>query len=162
LQKEVHEGRFREDLFYRINVVQLTIPPLRERQDDIPLLVGEFVKEFCAKEEKTMTVSPEVMEVLRDHGWPGNVRQLRNVIERAVVLARSERLGLEDLPAEFNHAAGSHRFPEAGRTLKDVELRAIKDALVKSDGNKSKAAKMLGISRKALYKRLNDEGKCVQ
>jgi two-component system response regulator HydG len=162
LQKEVHEGRFREDLFYRINVVQLTLPPLRERRDDIPLLAGEFVKEFCAREEKTLTVSPEVMEVLREHDWPGNVRQLRNVIERAVVLARSESLGLEDLPAEFNHPTGGLRFPESRRTLKDVELRAIKDALEKCSGNKSKASKMLGISRKALYKRLNDEGKCFQ
>ena len=157
LQKEVQEGRFREDLFYRVNVVQLTVPPLRERRDDIPLLVREFVKEFCVKERKMLTVSDEVIDALRAHPWPGNVRQLRNVIERAVVLSKCGLLSLEDLPEEFSHARTSVPVQDSRRTLKEVELRAIRDALEMCDGNKSKAAKMLGISRKALYKRLNDD-----
>jgi len=162
LQKEVQEGRFREDLFYRINVVQLTVPPLRERRDDIPLLVREFVKEFCLKEKKMITASDEVIEVLQGHLWPGNVRQLRNVIERAVVLSKSDTLNLEDLPEEFSHVRKCFAVPNSQRTLKEVELLAIKDAMDRFGGNKSKVAKTLGISRKALYKRLNDDDKCFQ
>lgn len=157
LQKEVQEGRFREDLFYRVNVVQLTVPPLRERRDDIPLLVREFVKEFCVKERKMLVASDQVIEALQAHLWPGNVRQLRNVIERAVVLSKGDSLSLEDLPEEFSHAHACVPMPDSRGTLKEVELRAIRDALEICAGNKSKAAKMLGISRKALYKRLNDD-----
>ena len=162
LHKEVQEGRFREDLFYRLNVVLIKIPPLRERQDDISLLAGAFVKEFCLREKKMLTVPDHVMDVLQRYTWPGNVRQLRNVIERAVVLSKGSSLTISDLPDEFNHTATGNPTFTSQKTLKEVEMLAIKDALEKAKGNKSKAAKILGISRKALYKRLDDEAKCFQ
>jgi len=162
LNTEVREGRFREDLFYRINVVQVRIPPLRERRDDIPLLAREFLKEFCVRENKLLTVASQVMEVLRGYDWPGNVRQLRNIIERAVALSRDDILDLRDLPEELSHVSKGLQISVSRKTLKEVELLTIKDALEKCNGNKSKAAKILGISRKALYKRLNDEEKCFQ
>jgi len=165
LKLEVHEGRFREDLFYRINVVQITIPPLRERRDDIPLLVGEFVKEFCVREGKMLTVSRQVMETLKGCPWPGNVRQLRNVIERAVVLTKRDMITVEDLPEELSSSAvptGSENTNPSKLTLKEIEIQAVKDALQACDGNKSKTAKMLGISRKALYKRLNEDENSLQ
>jgi DNA-binding NtrC family response regulator len=162
LNAEVREGRFREDLYYRINVVQVRIPPLRERRDDIPLLASEFLKEFCLRENKTLTISGQVTEILRGYDWPGNVRQLRNVIERAVALSKNHSLDLRDLPEELNQVSKTLQTSDSRKTLKEVEFLAIRDALEKCNGNKSKAAKILGISRKALYKRLSDEGKCFQ
>lgn len=156
LAAEVQAANFREDLFYRLNVVQIKVPPLRERTDDIPLLVSEFLKEFCLLENKVLTVSDDVMEAFRNYSWPGNVRQLKNVIERAVVLARGNRITLRHLPEEFASANEKVRPGDPSRTLREIELQAIKNALQESNGNKSKAAKMLGISRKAFYSRLKE------
>lgn len=167
LKKEVREGRFREDLYYRINVIEIKIPALRDRKEDIPLLAARFVQKFCAQEEKQVRISEQVMEVLREYDWPGNVRQLMNVIERAVVLARGDSITLADLPEEVKpigsvpeenqRAAG----PADRKTMWEIELQAIREALQKCGGNKSKAARMLGISRKAFYKRLNDASYCL-
>jgi len=157
LEKEMQEKRFRDDLFYRINVVSIHVPPLREKKDDIPLLVEEFVKEFSVRERKLLTVSDQVMNALCDYPWPGNIRQLRNIIERAVVLSKGESITLGDLPEEFNPLKERSVVASPRKTLKEMELQAIKDSLQKCSGNKSKAARMLGISRKAFYKRLNDE-----
>jgi len=158
LQKEVRDGTFREDLFYRINVVQIDIPPLRERKEDIPVLVSEFVKEFCIREKKMLAVADEVMKAFQDYPWPGNVRQLKNIIERGVVLAKGDSITPDNLPEEFQTDEQRPRDAVNSKsTLKEIELQAIKDALFKYNGNKSKAAKLLGISRKSLYKRLNDE-----
>jgi DNA-binding NtrC family response regulator len=154
LKKAVESGNFREDLFYRINVIQLDLPPLREKAADIPLLVSAFVKEFCIREKKTLTVSDEVMEIFQNCNWPGNTRQLKNVIERAVVLAKGDMITLKELPEEFT-LKGKTETP-LNKTLKDLEIQAIKNALNECEGNKSKSAKMLGISRKALYKRLKE------
>ncbi|MDH4231476.1 MAG: sigma-54 dependent transcriptional regulator [Nitrospirota bacterium] len=159
LKNEVKEGRFREDLFYRINVIEIKVPPLRERKEDIPLLASIFAREFSEKEQKKVGLPEKVMELLKEYHWPGNVRQLMNIIERAVVLTKSDSIALCDLPEEF-HPLGkaleeTHTVTRRG-TLRDIELQAIKEALEKCDGNKSKAARMLGISRKAFYKRLND------
>jgi DNA-binding NtrC family response regulator len=161
LRKEIKAGNFREDLFYRVNVVQIDIPPLRERTDDIPLLVAEFVREFCTRENKMLTVADQTMALFLGHPWPGNVRQLKNVIERAVVLAKGDRITPKELPEEFNYTEGSPKAANSRRTLKELELQAIRESLQKCNGNKSKAAKMLGISRKALYKRL-EEMDCIQ
>ncbi|HDZ02648.1 MAG TPA: sigma-54-dependent Fis family transcriptional regulator, partial [Nitrospirae bacterium] len=98
LKDDVRTGNFREDLYYRINVVEVKVPPLRERKEDIPMIASEFVNEFCIREKKMLTVSNQVMRELQDYSWPGNVRQLRNIIERAVVLAKGNSLTLEDLP----------------------------------------------------------------
>ncbi len=154
LKKAVESGNFREDLFYRINVIQLDLPPLREKAADIPLLVSAFVKEFCIREKKTLTVSDEALEIFQNYNWPGNTRQLKNVIERAVVLAKGDMITLKELPEEFT-LKGKTETP-LNKTLKDLEIQAIKNALNECEGNKSKSAKMLGISRKAFYKRLKE------
>jgi DNA-binding NtrC family response regulator len=155
LKKVVESGNFREDLFYRIDVIQLNMPPLRERSPDIPLLVSEFVKEFCIREKKTLTVSNEVMKILQNHHWPGNIRQLKNIIERAVVLAKGRVVTLKELPEELLPLQGKNEV-FTKRTLRDLEMQAIKNALRECKGNKSKAARVLGISRKAFYKRLKE------
>ncbi|MEW6586611.1 MAG: sigma-54 dependent transcriptional regulator [Nitrospirota bacterium] len=156
LRKEVQNGNFREDLFYRLNVIEIKVPPLRERRDDIPLLVSEFVHEFCLREKKTLTVSAEVMEMFQRHRWPGNIRQLRNVIERAVVLAREKTITAKELSEEFLSCWKQGVVYKSVKTLKDLEIQAVSDALHVCKGNKSKAAKVLGISRKAFYKRLKE------
>lgn len=156
LTREVSEGNFREDLFYRINVVQLTVPPLRERRDDIPLLATEFANEFCIRENKVLSIADEVMRIFESYSWPGNIRQLKNVVERAVVLAKGDRITPRELPEEL---VSLHRGAEtltALKTLKQLEVHAVKDALQRCSGNKSKAARVLGISRKAFYKRLRE------
>ncbi|HET6516061.1 MAG TPA: sigma-54 dependent transcriptional regulator [Thermodesulfovibrionales bacterium] len=156
LKKEVRNGTFREDLFYRINVVQIDIPPLRQRQEDIPLLVREFIKEFCVREKKTLTASEEVMTAFKNYPWPGNIRQLRNVIERAVVLAKTASVTLNDLPDGFCLTGALLREgTDTRQTLKELESQAVEEALLRCNGNKSQAAKKLGISRKALYKKLS-------
>jgi DNA-binding NtrC family response regulator len=155
LKKMVESHAFREDLFYRVNVIQLNLPPLRERSQDIPLLVAEFVKEFCLREKKTLTVSDDVLKIFQSYQWPGNVRQLKNVIERAVVLAKGKTITLKELPEEFL-ALEEQKDNFSKKTLKDLEIQAIKDALRECKGNKSKAARALGISRKAFYKRLRE------
>ena len=155
LKKVVEAGNFREDLFYRVNVIQLNMPPLRERIADIPLLAAEFIKEFCIREGKALILSDDVMKVFQNYNWPGNVRQLKNVIERAVVLSKNRVITLKELPEEFLSLQEQTELPSK-KTLKDLETQAIKDALKECKGNKSKASKMLGISRKAFYKRLRE------
>ncbi|MFN3396567.1 MAG: sigma-54-dependent transcriptional regulator, partial [Thermodesulfovibrionales bacterium] len=159
LRKEVKEGRFREDLYYRINVVDIKVPPLRERREDIPLLAMEFVKEFNEREGKNVNLSDEVMRAFQRYHWPGNVRQLRNVIERSVVMSRRDILNLIDLPEEFHIiVCNEEEAIESNvvKTIKELERDAIIEALRKCKGNKSKASKILGISRKAFYKRLEE------
>ena len=153
LKKEVQAGNFREDLLYRINVVHINVPPLRERKDDIPLLVAEFVKDFCIREKKVLTVSDHVMRVFQNYNWPGNVRHLKNVIERAVVLGKENMITLKELPEECL-SLKEKTETTFKKTLKDLEIQAIRDTLQECMGNKSKAARSLGISRKAFYKRL--------
>jgi two-component system response regulator HydG len=162
LKSEVQNGNCREDLFYRVNVVGIHVPPLRERKNDIPLLISEFVNEFCIREGKRLGVSDEVIKACQSYEWPGNIRELKNVIERAVVLTRGDNLTLESLPGECRGREESCQPGNGdGNTLKDMELQAIRDALETCNGNKSKVAKMLGISRKALYKRLY-EMECIR
>jgi two-component system response regulator HydG len=156
LKKEVEAGTFREDLFYRINVVQIDVPPLRERPDDIPLLAFEFINHFCLREKKLLAVSDEVMEIFTRFPWPGNIRQLKNVVERAVVFAQGPRITVNELPDELRRTLREDTGRPSITPLKALELQAIRDALRDCNGNKSQAARKLGISRKALYKRLSD------
>ena len=151
----VDQGHFREDLYYRLNVIQIHMPPLRDRVEDIPLLVAEFLRTFCARENKTLRVSDEVMHVFQNYPWPGNVRQLKNAVERAVVLARGDSITLRDLPEELKSAEQRHDI-ERSKTLRSLEATAVVNVLQDCGGNKSRAAKILGISRKALYKRLTE------
>lgn len=162
LSAEVREGRFREDLYYRLNVIAVTAPPLRARREDIPLLVDHFLGVYGAKNQKPrLDVGEDVMRKLIDYSWPGNVRELENVIERAVVLCRREALTLEDLPEAIVQAAepspGGITI-SIGTPLEEVESRLIRETLRHTEGDKSLAAQLLGISTRTIYRKLGDEG----
>jgi DNA-binding NtrC family response regulator len=156
LAREVAAGKFREDLYYRLNVVPIQVPPLRERPEDLPLLITEFLAEFCSREGKVLTLSEKALARLLDYAWPGNVRQLRNVIERMVVLARGKTLLPAALPAELTGPSEAAPAPTRVTSLRELEEQATRQALEQCGGNKSEVARLLGISRKALYKKLKD------
>ncbi|MDD5200600.1 MAG: sigma-54 dependent transcriptional regulator [Terrimicrobiaceae bacterium] len=153
LEAEGINGRFREDLFYRLNIVTIQIPPLRERAEDIPTLVNSFAEHFCAKHRRRQKkFSREVVALFQTLRWPGNVRQLRNTIERLVVTIPSSRIGLEDLPAALIHSAkpGQAFAIQPGMALAQVEAELIRQTLLKVTSNRAEAAARLGISRRAL------------
>lgn len=156
LKKEVEGGTFREDLYYRINVVRIDVPPLRERRQDIPLLASEFLNTFSLRENRLFSLSDEVMDIFMHYDWPGNVRQMKNVIERAVVLTRGERITTQELSDELLAHCQTGKTTSVVRPLKVLEQQAINEALLLCNGNKSKAARKLGISRKTFYKRLKE------
>jgi DNA-binding NtrC family response regulator len=159
LKKLVDEGKFREDLYYRLNVINLRLPPLRERRDDIPGLVMHFVQRFSRENGKTVDrVDPQAMRILRAHPWPGNVRELENVVERAVVLVDGSIILPRHLPAELELGGsadgGVPRIP--GATLADLERYAILRTLEHVGGSTTQAAHMLGISVRKVQYRLRD------
>jgi DNA-binding NtrC family response regulator len=157
LKAEVAAGRFREDLLFRINTVEVHLPPLRERREDIPLLAAAFLERHTQRYHKPVTgFEPEAMRALLEHPWPGNVRELDHAVERAVLLARGDALG----PADLGLGAGAAGGPSAleALTLDEVERELIRRALKRHDGNVSEAAKSLGLSRSALYRRLERHG----
>ena len=160
LRAEVAAGRFREDLFYRLNVIAITAPPLRARREDIPLLVDHFLGVYCAKNNRGRLEAPrEVLARLSDYPWPGNVRELENVIERAVVLCRGERLSVDDLPdfiGEAMETAPSTLTFSVGTPLDEVERRLIRETLRHARGDKSIAAQLLGISTRTIYRKLGE------
>jgi DNA-binding NtrC family response regulator len=153
LEDEVKAGRFREDLFYRLNVVELNVPPLRERREDILPLAGRFIEEFTRGRAR---FSDAVSACLERYPWPGNVRELRNAMERAVLLSRSELILPEHLPARVCAAAAQPAAPETAdlERLEEVERQAIMQALRQHDSNRTETAKALGISRRALIYKL--------
>jgi two-component system response regulator HydG len=160
LRAEVAAGRFREDLFYRLNVIAVTVPPLRARREDIPLLVDHFLGIYCAKNNRERLEAPrEVLARLMDYSWPGNVRELENVIERAVVLCRSDTLTIDDLPESIREssdtAPGTITF-SVGTPLDEVERRLIRETLRYARGDKSVAAQLLGISTRTIYRKLGE------
>jgi DNA-binding NtrC family response regulator len=159
LVAEVAAGRFREDLYYRLNVIAITAPPLRARREDIPLLVDHFLGLYCAKNGRTrLHPTRGALDRLAEYGWPGNVRELENVIERAVVLSRDEALGEGDLPDHVATSAPSAPTQlafEIGTTLDEIELRVIRDTLRHARGDKSVAAQLLGISTRTIYRKLD-------
>jgi len=165
LIQEIESERFREDLYYRLNVVTLNVPLLRERKDDIPLLAQHFLGTFAEKNRKQIKgFSPQAMDQLVKYDWPGNVRELMNAVERAVVLSRSEYLDEQDLPLVIKDAlSGEEKIPSryavpADLPLEDVEKATILKTLESTDGNKSEAARRLGITRKTLHKKLKKYG----
>lgn len=158
---EIAAGNFREDLFYRLNVVQIQVPSLRDRREDIPLLVAELIREFGAREGRVLRLDDEVLQAFLTYDWPGNIRQLGNIIERAVVLAKKDRITIKELPEDLKPYVSHSETRPPVRTLREIEEEAIRGALEESAGNKSRAAKLLGISRKSLYKRLEEMGKEV-
>ncbi|RKY65066.1 MAG: hypothetical protein DRP99_00905 [Candidatus Latescibacterota bacterium] len=155
LEREVREGRFREDLFYRLNVFPIELPPLRERREDIPLLVEHFLRQ---RNRPPDVISPEAMEALLAYDWPGNVRELENVIERALILAGEGRITPDLLPFGRPKAGAKVELPDEGVNLEEVERELIIQALEKAGWNKAKAAKLLGITRRRLYSRMEALG----
>jgi two-component system response regulator HydG len=163
LEKEVAESNFREDLFYRLNVVTLKVPPLRERREDIPLLAQHFIEKFAPKNRKTIKGTvPLAMDMLVNYDWPGNVRELENAIERAVILATGEHITEAQLPMNITETFGDIRMArttgapilDGSHSLEDIEKEAIQAALAASEGNKAEAARRLGVSRKTLHNKL--------
>jgi len=160
LETAVEESRFREDLFFRINVIQLDMPPLRSRGTDVLLLAQNFLRLFAARADKAVEgLSDPVAEKLLNYSWPGNVRELRNVIERAVALTRFNRLAVEDLPEKIREYRSSQVFiggedPSELVPIEEVERRYIAHVLRSVDGNKTLAARILGLDRKTLYRKL--------
>jgi two-component system response regulator HydG len=160
LRAEIAAGRFREDLFYRLNVIAITSPPLRSRREDVPLLVDHFLGVYCEKNRRArLGVAREVLAKLSDYSWPGNVRELENVIERAVVLCRGERLTLDDLPDAIRESEASEAATitfGVGTPLDEVERRLIRETLRHAHGDKSVAAQLLGISTRTIYRKLGE------
>jgi len=160
LEKALAEGALREDLYYRLNVILLRVPPLRERMDDVPILAMHFLKKYAAREGLTVTgIAEEAMNVLLAYAWPGNVRELENAIERAVVLGRGDQLRMQDLPPQV-HRRGDDQRPliPAHLSLEQIEKLAIVQALQLTGGNKSEAAERLGIHRTSIYDKMRRYG----
>jgi len=163
LAKLVAEGKFRDDLYFRLNVVQITMPPLRQRKEDIPLLVQSFLKEASKENSKPLReLAPEAAACILNHDWPGNVRELRAAIEHAVVMCTTARIGVRDLPASVRQRTNvvSPAQPDSqtddGLNLHQTEQTLILRALEESGGNRTEAAERLGISRRTLHRRLRD------
>lgn len=156
LEEEVKAGRFREDLYYRLNVVHLEVPSLRERKDDIPLLVDSFVKRFAAENSTEITIDSKAKSALFKYDWPGNIRQLQHCIEGAVVMCSNNTITLDDLPPEISQASGELTISvPIGITLEEAEKIIIEQNLAYNKGNKSKTAEILGIERKTLANKIN-------
>ncbi|MBI5232203.1 MAG: sigma-54-dependent Fis family transcriptional regulator [Coriobacteriales bacterium] len=158
LQQLIADGGFREDLYYRLNVVPITLPPLRQRSGDIPLLVAHFLEKYNAG---SMRITPEAMEALVTYQWPGNIRELENSIERIVILTHHDEIGLDDLPAEVRagmsptqRMPSGFQLPEDGVDLEEVELDLVRQALDRTGGSAPKAAKLLGLTAKTLEARM--------
>ena len=158
LEAAVHQGKFRQDLFFRLNVVQIKIPPLRDRKTDIPLLVNYFLEKFNGQNDTNRVISEDAMARLVAYDWPGNVRELENAIERAVALGSGPILHSTDLPSNVKNGT-MEKMPQGEELrLEDLERRAIYRALQESDGDKLKAARLLGIGKTTLYRKLKQYG----
>ena len=163
LKKLVSEGKFRDDLFYRLSVVTVLLPPLRERRGDVPLFVNAFLGQ-CSRENNkpAREITPEALNVLMAYDWPGNVRELRNTIEQMVVLARTERLTLRDVPAAIRGGADLTKIsvvrPGMTMTVEEAERQLMIQALKEMGGNRTRAAEKIGMSRRTLHRKLKKYG----
>lgn len=164
LRNLIEDNQFREDLYYRLSVVTIDAPPLRDRRDDVPLLIQHFLQKHCTRYKMPVpSLADHAVELLTQYDWPGNVRELENVIEHAVVLGRSSTIGKEDLPSHIRQAksrisAISLRLPDEGISLEEVEKEILLQALEKHQWNQTRAAKYLNISRKTLIYRMEKFG----
>jgi transcriptional regulator with PAS, ATPase and Fis domain len=161
LEEAVKRGDFREDLYYRLNVVPIRLPPLRERGDDIPLLADRFLDEFSAQHHREpKEISREAMRLLRLYAWPGNIRQLRNLLERMVVTLKDPLILPEHLPEEIRASREDARtmVVSLGSSLKEIEREAIRRTLAEVTNHREKAAKLLGISLRALQYKIKEYG----
>ena len=162
LEKLVQEGKFRDDLFFRLNVVRITMPPLRDRKEDIPLLVRGFLRHFCTANDKPfLDLTTDAMNALLSYNWPGNVRELRTAIEHGVVMAAGPKITLRDLPVAVRQAAGQEvprgvSQASSPLDLRETERKLILQALAATNGNVTAAAKKLGISRRTLHRKINE------
>jgi DNA-binding NtrC family response regulator len=161
LEELVKAGSFREDLFFRLRVVEITLPPLRERVGDIPLLAQSFLREFASENGKTVNdFTSDALELLMNYSWPGNVRELRTAVEHAVVLCRGEKIGARDLPPSVRGVSSGRKgdgkmFPQNDLTVKEAEKQLIIRALKETDGNRTLAAKRIGMSRRTFHRKLH-------
>jgi DNA-binding NtrC family response regulator len=160
LEQLIREGRFRQDLYYRLNVIRIELPPLRERVEDIPILVEHFIEKFAVKTRPVNGIQKEGLAVLLNYRWPGNVRELEHVIERAVLLGKESTIGLDDLPQPLRSSGNDGIvLAEAlakGYTLRDLEKEYIQRVLENTHGNKTEAARILGVDRTTLYRKLEE------
>jgi len=168
LEQLVREGKFRDDLYFRLNVVRIVMPPLRERKEDIPILVRGFLRHFCKENQKPLLeLTPDAMDALLAYDWPGNIRELRTAIEHGVVMATGKQITLRDLPTAVRQAATAklpggvsptEAFGEktSPLDLHETERRLIAQALAATNGNVTAAAKKLGISRRTLHRKINE------
>ena len=165
LPEEIKYGRFLQDLLYRINVINIKLPPLRERRESIYLLVDHYIRRYAVKYGKDIQgIEPDAMKALVDYHWPGNIRELKNFIARGVILSKQSKIGITDLPdicSTNSHCPDDIQeprpllcVPEEGIKLQDMEKKLIRSTLENCDGNKSQAAQQLGISRKTLYEKI--------
>ena len=161
LQKEVAEGRFREDLYYRLNVVEVQIPSLASRREDIPLLADHFLRRYAAKNGKAVRgFSPEALSQMENYAWPGNVRELEHAVERAVVLSRGEVIDAGDLPESVRRGprgAANQLVIPIGTPMEEIERRVIHETLRHTKGDKTLAARLLGIAARTIYRKLERE-----
>jgi DNA-binding NtrC family response regulator len=167
LEQLVREGKFRDDLYFRLNVVRITMPPLRERREDIPILLRGFLRHFCKANDKPLVdLTPDAMDALLGYDWPGNVRELRTAIEHGVVMATGPKITLRDLPMAVRQSARA-KLPGGVSTqafgekmspldLHETEKKLIAQALAATNGNVTAAAKKLGISRRTLHRKINE------
>jgi transcriptional regulator with PAS, ATPase and Fis domain len=159
LERLMAEGKFRQDLFFRLNAIHIEIPPLRQRRNDIPVLVEHFVAQHNARHGTRKGISPAAIEVLLRYDWPGNVRELRHAVERALVVADGDLIRPRDLPAELRQAAGRMGMDAeqaASLALAEVERRHIARVLAQVGGHRARAAQLLGISERNLYRRIHE------
>src|SRR6266700_2533284 len=168
LEQLVREGKFRDDLFFRLNVVRITMPPLRDRKEDIPILIRGFLRHFCKQNDKPLLdLAPDAMDALLTYDWPGNIRELRTAVEHGVVMATGPKITLRDLPMAVRQAARAmsprgisavEAFGEKSRPLDlhETEKQLIMQALATTNGNVTAAAKKLGISRRTLHRKINE------
>jgi DNA-binding NtrC family response regulator len=160
VESSIQQGRFREDLYYRLKVIDIELPPLRDRREDIPFLVQHFIKKFCEEMKKNISgISEEALKMILNYSWPGNVRELENVIQRAITLTRYETILPEDLPITMIEEKEESLLEKGLRekhTVSQLEKEYIKRVLLEVGGNKSKAAEILGLDRKTLYRKLEE------
>ena len=154
LSDEISTGRFREDLYYRLNVMSISLPPLKDRKGDIPLLVEHFIRSSNRPNAHNVRATDEVLEAFNSYNWPGNVRELSNVIERAMILADNALITLQEIPFLEKGRSGDSHEPTASFSLNDVEQQHIRLVLESVGGNKTKTARILGISRPKLYRKM--------
>jgi transcriptional regulator with PAS, ATPase and Fis domain len=160
LEPLVRSGKFREDLFDRLNVIMITLPPLRERKEDIPLLASHFLQKFSEENRKSIShISPEALEILLQYSWPGNVRELEHTVERAVIFSTHPIILPEDLPGKMCEEMKDSEIPmpEKQLSLKELEKNYVLKVLRETRGNKKKASEILGIDRATLYRILEKE-----